>query len=155
LRLQAIVERFSSENLLRLGVKAEVPYFDDAIDDLAPDPLIVGNQKPIRRVGEVSQFVRDPVVRARAIARANGRCELCGQEGFLMSNGERYLEAHHILALGEEGPDTEDNVIALCANDHRAAHFGVEREDLARRMREIVAQSAPAWRANKLPLVTI
>jgi 5-methylcytosine-specific restriction protein A len=138
LRLQSVVEGFSSENLLEPTPHVQSLNVDDAIEDLAPDPLVVGNQRPERRVGEVTQFVRDPAVRAKAIARAIGRCELCNQEGFLMPNGKRYLESHHIQALGEEGPDTEDNVIALCANDHRAAHYGIERATLGNRMREIV-----------------
>ena len=56
-----------------------------------------------------------------------------------MSDGKRYLESHHIESLGEEGPYTEENVIALCANDHREAHFGADREALAARMKQIVA----------------
>jgi 5-methylcytosine-specific restriction protein A len=42
------------------------------------------------------------------------------------------LETHHIIPLSEEGEDIEENVIALCPNDHRRAHF--ERESLLTRV---------------------
>lgn len=29
--------------------------------------------------------------------------------------------------LEEEGPNTDDDVISLCANEHRAAHFSKEK----------------------------
>jgi 5-methylcytosine-specific restriction protein A len=57
-----------------------------------------------------------------------------------MENGERYVETHHILPLGEDGPDTPQNVIAPCADDHRAAHFAQNRVELADRMRAILAE---------------
>ena len=47
-----------------------------------------------------------------------------------MTNGERYIEAHHIIALSNQGKDTVDNVIALCPEHHRQAHYGHEAEDL-------------------------
>lgn len=75
-------------------------------------------------------LVRDPSVRRAALARSGGRCELCGADGFLMDSGARYLETHHILPLGEGGPDSLVNVIALCPNDHRRAHFEIGRTEL-------------------------
>ena len=47
-----------------------------------------------------------------------------------MGNGSRYVEAHHIIALGNDGPDTPDNVIGLCPEHHRQAHFGANAEKL-------------------------
>jgi predicted HNH restriction endonuclease len=48
----------------------------------------------------------------------------------LVENGERYLECHHIIALAKDGADRLTNVIALCPNDHREAHFGKRRKKL-------------------------
>ena len=139
IELQRRVERYATENLVDPNFRAEKHQVDDAINDFIPDSSLLGNISPERRIGQVSRFARDPRVREKAIARANGRCELCNQQGFLMPDGQRYLESHHIQALGEEGPDTEDNVIALCANDHRAAHFSADREALAIQMRKVIA----------------
>jgi len=82
-------------------------------------------------------FVRDPAVRQRVKARSKGKCELCGRPGFLMASGAVYLETHHIVPLGEGGPDTDDNVVALCADGHRRAHFAADREDIAARLKAI------------------
>jgi 5-methylcytosine-specific restriction protein A len=66
--------------------------------------------------------------------RANGKCELCGELGFKQSNGKHYLENHHIIALANEGSDRMTNVIALCPNHHREAHFGERGEELEKEM---------------------
>lgn len=80
-----------------------------------------------RRDVSGSAFVRDPAVRRRVLNRAAGRCELCKEAGFRMESGSLYLETHHIVPLCEGGPDEDRNVVALCANDHRRAHFSEER----------------------------
>ena len=72
-------------------------------------------------------FKRDPAVRKAALRRANGSCEFCGEPGFEMANGQIYLETHHILPLCDGGSDHVRNVAALCPNDHRRAHYAVER----------------------------
>lgn len=82
---------------------------------------------PTRRDHVGSAFVRDPDVRRRALARAAGRCGLCGMSGFRMESGALYLETHHIIPLSEGGADDDGNVVALCAHDHRRAHFGEDR----------------------------
>jgi hypothetical protein len=74
--------------------------------------------------------VRSAAVREHALLRADGRCEWCNEPGFLTDDGSRYLETHHVLPLSEGGPDTIENVIALCPNHHREAHFGTDRADL-------------------------
>ncbi|WP_407646473.1 HNH endonuclease [Henriciella aquimarina] len=43
-----------------------------------------------------------------------------------MPSGALYLETHHIQPLAEGGADTLTNVIALCPNDHRKAHYGLD-----------------------------
>jgi 5-methylcytosine-specific restriction enzyme A len=93
-----------------------------AIDDLNSEPA--GNAAPLRTSYSGTFIVRDDKVRQRVIRRANGKCEFCGELGFLKADGTRYVEAHHIISLADQGPDTLENVIALCPNHHREAHFG-------------------------------
>ncbi len=100
-----------------------------AHDDL-PDGPPPGCEDPKQNTHTVTTYTRDPAVRAYVLHEAKGRCEYCGQLGFLKPNGEPYLEAHHLLALSENGPDTPENVVALCATHHREAHYGLEREKL-------------------------
>lgn len=97
-----------------------------------------GADIPDRALSVGYTVVRDDKVRAYVIQRANGCCEYCGEEGFEMPSGRRYLEAHHIIALSNQGRDTVDNVIALCPEHHRQAHYGVNAESLEAQFIEIV-----------------
>lgn len=96
------------------------------------------NDSPERRETTGSAYLRDPKVRDWALARAKGRCEFCGQQGFWTSSNSLYLESHHIVSLAEGGSDTVSNVIALCPNHHRQAHFGSNRDELRARFFEIL-----------------
>lgn len=69
-------------------------------------------------------FQRSPQVRGYVLSRAQGHCEWCGAKGFETQSGSIYLETHHIQPLSENGSDTVCNVVALCPNHHREAHFG-------------------------------
>lgn len=86
-------------------------------------------------------FVRSPEVRGQALKRANGACQLCGQSGFLTAIGKVYLETHHVIPLSEGGDDTLSNVVALCANDHKRAHFSADRTHLRNQLLEIASRS--------------
>lgn len=67
---------------------------------------------------------RSAEVRTYALLRAGGACEYCGASGFKLPDGSVYLETHHIDPLSKGGPDSVDNVAALCPNHHREAHYG-------------------------------
>jgi hypothetical protein len=74
-------------------------------------------------------FLRNPYVVAFALKRANGKCELCNRIPFKrVSDGTVYLEVHHILPLAQGGLDLIENVVALCPECHRFAHFGDPEE---------------------------
>lgn len=84
-------------------------------------------------------FVRDPAVRAAALARARGRCGFCGQPGFMMPSGQVFLETHHIIALSEGGSDVIANVAAVCPNHHREAHHGDQANLIRAHLLQVVA----------------
>lgn len=100
---------------------------ESAIDDL-------GTDLPSRVTALSSAYLRDPTVREAVLERAQGRCEFCLQHGFLKADGTPYLESHHVIALANEGADRVTNVIAVCPNDHREAHFGARREEMEMKM---------------------
>lgn len=77
-----------------------------------------------------SAYVRRPEVRRFALARANGKCEYCDEKGFLMQNGQVYLETHHVEPLHGGGSDSVNNVAALCPNHHREAHHGKQKSEI-------------------------
>ncbi|MGB9150013.1 MAG: HNH endonuclease [Burkholderiales bacterium] len=59
------------------------------------------------------------------------KCQLCealGRDplGFLKKNGERYVEAHHVMPVSKKqlGSLAASNIMTLCANHHRQIHYG-------------------------------
>lgn len=109
-----------------------------AILDLDVDGI--GNDDPQYRRRIAGAYFRDDKVRRAVIARAAGKCEYCGETAFRNRDGYGFLEAHHIIALSEEGRDKVSNVIALCPNHHREAHFGERWESLQNEFLTIVAK---------------
>jgi 5-methylcytosine-specific restriction protein A len=111
---------------------------ESAIDDL--DDVPEGSDVPDRAKKNVTQVVikRDNRLRAYVLKRARGRCEYCNGLGFLMENDKHYLEAHHIIALSNSGKDTVDNVIALCPQHHRQAHYGADAESIEKEFMNIL-----------------
>ncbi|EJN34316.1 HNH endonuclease [Pseudomonas sp. GM80] len=85
-------------------------------------------------------YPRDQAHRRAVLKRSAGFCEFCGAEGFLKSNGNLYLETHHIVPLSEEGLDNPRNMIALCPNDHRQAHYAARSEYLREAFLEYVTK---------------
>jgi 5-methylcytosine-specific restriction protein A len=85
-----------------------------------------------------SLFIRDPKQRNKVLEHSNGKCELCDSVGFHMPSGALYMETHHIITLSEDGADVADNMIALCPNDLREAHYGVQSKKLRREMLSII-----------------
>lgn len=80
-------------------------------------------------------FERDSeVVKAAKRRAADGRCELCEKEGFRTPGGGFYLEGHHVIPLNCGGLDDVRNVVAICPDDHRRAHYGEDRHVLRDRM---------------------
>ena len=78
-------------------------------------------------------YVRSAEVRSAALQRAMGKCELCNEAGFVMGNGNIYLESHHVIPLSEKGNDDKYNVVAICPNHHREAHYGANKNELRER----------------------
>lgn len=119
------------------GITNHTETISDAIDDLDAWPEGIAKPEKVNR--SVSTYPRNVEVRRAVLSRAKGRCEFCGEEGFIMQDGNRhYLEAHHIITLANDGSDTVENVIALCPKHHREAHFGIGREVLETQMSQIV-----------------
>ena len=86
---------------------------------------------PAKQKESMSAFYeRNPECRRAVLLRSNGLCEYCAMPGFIKPNGNTYLETHHIVALAENGHDHPSNMIALCSNDHREAHYGRNQADL-------------------------
>jgi len=81
-----------------------------------------GIEKRKKIIAEV--FERSTKVVKVAKARANGICQLCGNQApFIDKNGTPYLEGHHVIWMSRDGKDSIDNVVALCPNCHAKMHI--------------------------------
>lgn len=89
-----------------------------------------GVNHPERREQTLFVHERDPKVKAWIIKNANGKCECCGDDGFIKNDGSIFLEVHHLRLLAENGSDTPQNAIALCANCHRKLHYAKNNEEM-------------------------
>lgn len=105
----------SGDCVLKRGIAAD-KYIDQFHESMSAQVNRIENT--------VSIYSRSPHVRMRVLERARGYCEFCGSVGFTTSSGSIYLETHHIVPLSEYGEDSTSNVVALCPNHHRLAHYG-------------------------------
>ena len=134
-KIPEALRKYPTSELVAL-VNERVGLQNSAIDDIPSAPI--GSEVPCRTPTAGARYQRDERVRQFVIDQANGKCEYCGKLGFLLADGHRYLEAHHIIALAKQGPDKVENVIALCPSDHREAHYGANRDSLEAEMKEII-----------------
>lgn len=66
-------------------------------------------------------------IKRYVLCRAKGICEGCRKSApFRRADGSPYLEPHHTRRMADDGPDHPKNVVALCANCHRRAHYSVD-----------------------------
>ncbi|WP_454868483.1 HNH endonuclease [Pseudomonas farris] len=126
------------------GAASVAPF--QAFPEITPDSYgvgvadqFMGSEKPERNLVSAFVWERSAQVRQVVLTRSKGHCELCGRRGFLKDNGDLYVETHHVVPLSEEGADVPGNVIALCPEHHREAHYGAKSDVLRRRFLEILA----------------
>lgn len=131
--LDSDVERPGNDGRALVANPAPSLYFDQFS---VPDA-------PTRVVDERSSYERCPAVRSAVLERAAGHCELCNCEGFRTVGGAIFLETHHVLPLCEGGPDVPWNVVAICPNDHRRAHYAEDSDDLFERLIEFLCEQYP------------
>lgn len=76
----------------------------------------------------VTQYARDPAVKAWVLRLAKGFCECCRQAAPFETADGPFLEVHHLRLLAENGSDTICNAVAICPNCHRRLHYGLGAE---------------------------
>lgn len=121
-------------------VAAAAAAYAAGVDVLSPprrDSAAV-TETTVARVRSGNAYRRDPKVRAQVLQIAGGRCECCGEMGFLTEAGERYLETHHVVGVSERGPDSSGNIVAVCPLCHRKAHYAADCIQIERKMLEAI-----------------
>ncbi|UKJ74569.1 HNH endonuclease [Azospirillum brasilense] len=84
-------------------------------------------------------YQRSEVVRRYVLARAAGICECCKSPApFLRTNGEPYLEPHHIRRVSDGGPDDPRYVAGVCPTCHRRIHHGADGKDINEALGEAI-----------------
>lgn len=108
-------------------------------------------EKVKRRSISSKVFERNPAVREYARRRSGCKCETpgCSWEGFLKTNGEAYIEVHHVIGLGDDGRDAIDNVAAVCPSCHRKAHYGADKKAFATALLKAVLEENRLYREEQ------
>lgn len=80
--------------------------------------------------GTGKSYSRSEVTKRFALRSADGVCQGCEEDApFIDTNGDPFLEVHHLHRLSDGGPDRPENVIALCPNCHRRRHHGQDGDE--------------------------
>lgn len=107
------------------------------IEELRQAALEVPETKDIAEKQRVA-YRRAEAIKKYVLARAKGICEGCEKTAPFRTSKGPYLECHHLFRLADGGPDHPKNVIALCPNCHRAAHYSINNksfnDELIRRL---------------------
>ena len=151
----AVPEGVAPEDLAAALISGEASdewarFSADAVQKQAAS-VPVPMERPPGRQGVVRQpmttfgYPRDPEVVAWVLARAQGRCELCGAAApFVRTSGEPFLEVHHVRPLSDGGSDTVTNAAGVCPNCHRRCHHSHDRRsataELIGRVDELLAE---------------
>ncbi len=74
----------------------------------------------------VNRISRPTVLKNAIVKRDGTKCKICGTDGFIKKNGERYCELHHMIELNTLAPNTLQswNVLIVCPTCHRQLHHG-------------------------------
>jgi 5-methylcytosine-specific restriction endonuclease McrA len=91
----------------------------------------------LRRIQRVLKAYERPSRIARYVKRSRGTtCQLCGELGFVMRNGLRYCEVHHLFHLSRNPPPkclAPEYLVVLCATCHRRMHYAAVEEPVRER----------------------
>lgn len=82
-------------------------------------------------------YYRSEALKIYVIVRSRGLCEGCGSEAPFQTKKEPFLECHHVHRLADGGPDHPINVVALCPNCHRRAHYAKDSVDFNNKLKEV------------------
>lgn len=110
-----------------------------SIENLRKKAEKAATEDPVRDTSKTvgSRYVRSPTIKEYVKARSEGFCEYCGNTApFETSDGEPYLEVHHVDELGEGGVDHPDKVVALCPTCHKQVHHGRHAEEINQELRQ-------------------
>lgn len=93
------------------------------IHQLREAALIQSSQKASPKEKQNIAYYRSQALKLYVMVRSKGICEACGSKAPFQTKNGPFLECHHVHRLADGGPDHPQNVVALCPNCHRRAHY--------------------------------
>lgn len=112
-----------------------------SIQDLREAALSQSHRKNTPKEKKEIAYYRSQALKLYVIARSNGICEGCGINAPFQSRSGPYLECHHVHRLADGGPDHPENVVALCPNCHRRAHFSNDAKAYNETLKKIACEA--------------
>lgn len=123
-----ITESVSAIDLPK-GFQVEPPEIKDLrlkLQDLQ-QPQRPKTPETLRQIHRILKMYERPNAISRYVKRTRGStCQLCKDPGFLMRNGQRYCEVHHLFHLSKNPPAeclSPEYLVVLCATCHRRMHY--------------------------------
>lgn len=105
--------------------KSGFRIFQYELHELAPGaapPAKAAGAAPRRRVGPTDRIVRDTKMSREVKKLHDYTCQVCGTRLITKSGG--YAEGAHVVALGDGGSDSSDNLLCMCPNHHALFDMG-------------------------------
>jgi len=105
---------------------------------LSPEPsnlvALYENAKPEWRRFLAARYERPNRITKFLKERLGATCQICGVEGFLVRNGKRYCEVHHLFHLAKRLPGSlgPRQLIVVCPTCHRKLHYAHTTDPVAK-----------------------
>jgi 5-methylcytosine-specific restriction protein A len=122
LNLKSDVSKISDENRVSALNMMTLSKLREAC--LQVSPIDAPAEDKIKKV-----YYRCQAIKKYTLQRSKGICEACFQKAPFETQTGPFLEVHHVHQLSDGGPDHPENVIALCPNCHRRAHYSVDAKE--------------------------
>ena len=93
-------------------------------------------------------YYRSEALKLYISKRTKGICEGCTAPAPFDSREGPYLECHHIYRLADGGPDHPENVVGLCPNCHRRAHFAKDAKNFNESLQVVALKTEKMLKAQ-------
>ena len=98
-----------------------------SIDELRAAALIPTPHDGNSKLKSSISYYRSLAIKRYVMSRSLGTCESCHSKAPFFTSKGPYLECHHVNRIADGGPDIPENVIALCPNCHKKAHYSKDK----------------------------
>lgn len=88
-----------------------------------------------------SAYYRSQAIKLYVLHRSSGNCEGCNSPAPFNTKSGPYLECHHLHRLADGGPDHPSNVVAVCPNCHRRAHYADDAKAFNERLIQVAEKA--------------